>query len=277
MGFDPVSAPRPPRAAAVWLLAWALAAWTALAAAQQLPALTAPVNDFAHVIDSASASRMDEMIRALQTKTGDVVVVATVETVAPYADAREYAVEMFENRGKGVGTKNDNGLLVLLAVKERQVRVEVGYGLEEYITDGFAGETSREVMVPYFRRGEYGAGLAAGAERIIGRIAEARNVELTGVPKPQPVRHAPRLNAGTIIFLIFIFFMVMRAISGASYNSRRRGWGRRRTWSGWNSGIGPFGGGFGGGWGSGGGGGFGGGFGGFGGGRSGGGGGGASW
>jgi uncharacterized protein len=73
-------------------------------------------------------------------------------------------------------------------------------------------------------------------------------------------------------------FIVIQWISAVSrFNRRgRRDWGRRRTWSGWQSGVGPFGGGFGGGWGSGGGG-FGGGFGGFGGGRSGGGGGGASW
>lgn len=261
----------------ILLVVLALGAWTAGVRAQELPELTAPVNDFAHVIDPESASRMDAMIRALQAATGDVVVVAAVDTVAPYADAREYAVELFENRGKGIGAKGDNGLLVLLAVKERQVRVEVGYGLEEYITDGYAGETSREVMVPHFRRGDYGAGLAAGVERIIGRIAEARGVELTGVKKPTPVRQAPKMSAGTIVFLIFILFIVIRAMSGGSHNARRRGWGRRRTWSGWNSGIGPFGGGFGGGWGSGGGGGFGGGFGGFGGGRSGGGGGGASW
>ena len=92
-------------------------------------------------------------IRALQQATGDVVVVATVETFAPFGDIREYAVKMFENRGRGIGEKGkDNGLLVLLAVKERQVWIEVGYGLEQFITDGFAGETSREFMAPEFRQ-----------------------------------------------------------------------------------------------------------------------------
>ena len=55
---------------------------------------------------------MDELIRALQQASGDVVVVATVETFEPYADIREYAVKMFENRGRGIGEKGkDNGLL----------------------------------------------------------------------------------------------------------------------------------------------------------------------
>jgi uncharacterized protein len=250
----------------------------AVDAADPLPALTQPVNDFAHVIDAQSAAAMERMIRALQAKTGDVVVVATVPTVAPYADAREYANKLFENQGRGVGDKGkDNGLLILLALAERRVQVEVGYGLEQWITDGFAGETSREVMAPEFRNGRYGAGLLAGTQRIIGRIAEGRNVSLDGVPAPVQLR---RPQATPIPFsLIVVAFIIILIVSrlGGGGRRRRRYWGG--PWSGWSSGVGPFGGGWGGGFGGGGGGfgGGGGGFGGFGGGRSGGGGGGAGW
>ena len=107
------------------------------------------MNDFAHVIDPASAAEMDREIRALKAASGDVVVVATIDTFAPYADINEYAVKMFENHGRGIGDKGkDNGLLVLLAVKDRRVKVEVGYDLEQFVTDGFAGEVSRTVMAP---------------------------------------------------------------------------------------------------------------------------------
>jgi uncharacterized protein len=61
------------------------------------PALTQPVNDFAHVIDSASSAELDRRIRALQQATGDVVAVATVPTYQPYGDINQYAVRMFEN------------------------------------------------------------------------------------------------------------------------------------------------------------------------------------
>ena len=248
-----------------------------LVAADSLPSLTAPVNDFAHVIDPSSAAEMDRMIRALQAATGDVVVVATVPTVEPYADIREYAVKLFENQGRGIGEKGkDNGLLILLALKERRVRIEVGYGLEQWITDGFSGETSRDVMSPEFRNGRYGPGLLAGTERIIGRIAQGRNVTLQGVRAPQPLRREPEGTPMPVwaIILIFIIVLVVSRIGGGP-GRRSRYWGGG-PWSGWSSGVGPFGGGWGGGFG-GGGGGFGGGFGGFGGGRSGGGGGGASW
>lgn len=256
-----------------------LAAGLADVRAVDLPALSAPVNDFAGVVGASEAARMDQVIRALQSKSGDAVVVATVRTIAPEGDIRAYAVKLFENGGRGIGEKGkENGLLVLLAVEERRVWIEVGYGLEEFITDGFAGETSRQVMVPYFRQGDYGGGLAAGVDRIVGRIAERRGLTLDGVPAPGPiaVTEPLRLSPGTIVFLIVVFLVVVRAVGAAQRHDQPRGWGRRRTWSGWSSGVGPFGGGFGGGWGSGGGG-IGGGFGGFGGGRSGGGGGGASW
>jgi uncharacterized protein len=249
------------------------------AQAADLPTLTQPVNDFAGVIDSASAAAMDRAIRSLADATGDVVVVVTIPTFSPYGDIREYAVKLFENHGQGIGQKGkDNGLLVLLAVRDRKVWIEVGYGLEEFITDGYSGETSREFMAPAFRRGQYGEGLAAGVTRIIGRIAEARHVALTGVPPPAPVRRSR--GGGIPLWVIVIGIVLMMVVSafssrggpGFPSSGYRRGWGGG-GWSGWNSGIGPFGGGFGGG----GGGGFGGGFGGFGGGSSGGGGGGASW
>jgi uncharacterized protein len=157
------------------------------------------------------------------------------------------------------------------------VWVEVGYDLEEFITDGFAGETSREYMAPHFRRGEYGEGLLAGATRIIQRIAERRNVTLEGVPAERPPREFDDDAGGSVIGLLFLAFILINAIAARTRRRRRRrgGWGMG-PWSGWHSGVGPFGGGFGGGFG-GRHGGFGGGFGGFGGGRSGGGGGGASW
>src|SRR5207248_9663226 len=108
--------------------------------------------------------------RELKAASGDVVVVATVKTIEPYGDIREYANKLFENQGRGIGEKGkDNGVLILLALDQRKVWIEVGYSLEEWITDGFAGETSRQSMVPEFREGRYGAGLLADRDRSVAR------------------------------------------------------------------------------------------------------------
>lgn len=275
------AAPRaaPLAAALLCLVAHGLA--RSASAQPPLPQLTATVNDFANVIDDSTEAELDRRIRALQQASGDVVVVATVPSMEGYADINELALRMFENGGRGIGQKGkDNGALVVLALKERQARIEVGYDLEEFITDGFAGETIRQVMVPSFRNGDYSRGVLDGTTRIINRVAERRGVELQNVPRQQQPMTSPRaFNAWPIILIAWIIIMML-----SNRRRRRRGrWGRG-PWSGWNSGVGPFGGGFGGfggGFGGFGGGGFGGrgggGFGGFGGGRSGGGGASGGW
>ena len=218
------------------------------------PALTDTVNDFAHVIDSASRAQLDKRIRALQQATGDVVVVATVPTYQPYADINEYAVKMFENGGRGIGQKGkDNGLLIVVAVNDHRVRIEVGYDLEGLVTDGYAGETIRNDITPEFRKGDYGAGLVAGTTRIINHIADGRGISVPDVPRQQPAastQHDGGMPLSTIIFVAILLIILARG----ARRRRRRFWGGG-PWSGWTGGVGPFGGG-----------GFGGGFGGFGGG-----------
>lgn len=271
-------------ALAVLLLTSMLAGRTASGAQEgdsssALPQLTAPVNDFAHVIDAASARELDELSRALQEATGDVIIVATVRTAKPrFAGVRELAVELFENQGRGIGDKEqDNGLLVVVAVEDREVWTEVGYGLEGAITDGFAGETARQYMLPHFKQGAYGAGLLAGVQRYIDRISEERKVDVGRKPrtKPLPTAGGPRIPWFPLVF--FVLFFLNGLLRRRRYRrSRYYGGGWVGPWSGWPGGFGGgswggMGGGFGGG-------GFGGGgFGGFGGGGSGGGGGGARW
>jgi len=248
-----------------------VALWVPVLAGAQTPppALTGPINDFANVIDAQNRAVMERAIRVLMDATGDVVIVATVTTVEPYADAKELAVAMFENRGKGIGEKRkENGLLVLLALKERQVRVEVGYGLESIVTDGYAGTVSRQLMAPAFKRGDYGGGLRAGVMEIIAHVAEARGVTLDGTGSQRRSRPVSRGSSHPILLiLVFLGFMALKLLGGLFSSPLSRT--RRGGWSGWGGGgFGGFGGGGLGG---------GGGFGGFGGGGSGGGGGGSSW
>jgi uncharacterized protein len=244
------------------------------------PALTDTVNDFAHVIDDESRAELDRRIRALRQATGDTIVVATVPTFQPYGSIDQYAVKMFENGGRGIGDKGkDNGLLLLVAVQDRKVKIEVGYDLEGIIPDGFAGQTIREAIVPAFRQERYGAGLLDASTRLVNRIGEQRGVQIPDVPTA-PARRSTTPTRIPWTLLFWIFVMIVLASRG-NRRRRRRYWGGG-PWSHWTGGVGPFGGGgFGGGsfggFGGGGGGGGGGGFGGFGGGRSGGGGASGSW
>jgi uncharacterized protein len=259
---------------------WDLALVARAAAQTPPPSLTDTVNDFAQIIDGGSKAELDKRIRALKDTTGDVVVVATVATFQPYGTLEEYAVKMFENGGRGIGDKGkDNGLLIVVAKDDRKVRIEVGYDLEEFIPDGYAGQTIREAIAPAFREEQYGAGLLNATTRIINRIAEKRGVTIPDVPVTRASK-ASRSRGGFPFGLVFWIVVALIIMSRGTRRKRRRYWGHG-PWSNWTGGVGPFGGGgFGGSGGSfgGGGGGFGGGgFGGFGGGRSGGGGSSGSW
>jgi uncharacterized protein len=267
--------------AAAVLLAFAAAGGGAFAQTTDLPVLTQPVNDLANVIDPSSAAAMDQMIRSLQAATGDAVVVASVKTFAPFGSIEEYAVKLFERAGIGAKGK-DNGVLILVAVDDRRARIEVGYGLEGFLTDGVSGDVIRTAMLPAFRRGAYGEGLLDATTQIVGRIARERNVTLSNLPEPRPERRVSKKQNGSIgsiiLFVIVVLFLLSR--SGGRGGRGGRGGGTSgllgfilgqmlansgRRGGGWNGG-GFGGGGFGGG-----------GFGGFGGGRSGGGGASGGW
>jgi uncharacterized protein len=174
-------------ALAVSAIVVAVQPWSAIGAARLAarsaqaspPELTARVNDFAGVLDAAAKAALEEVSARLQKATGDVLVVATVKTRRPFASIDAYASEMFKNHGRGIGERSrDNGLLLVLAVDDREVRIHVGYGLEKIISNSFAGQTVQETMIPVLKTGDSGGGLLAGARRLAQRLAEARGVAL---------------------------------------------------------------------------------------------------
>jgi uncharacterized protein len=143
------------------------------------PKLTARVNDFAGVLDAAAEAAIETVSGKLQAATGDVLIVATVKTRKPLPSIAAYALEMFKNHGRGIGERTrDNGLLLVLAVDDREVRIEVGYGLEKIISDRFADQTVQKTMIPVLKQGDLGGGLLAGARRLAQRLADARGVAL---------------------------------------------------------------------------------------------------
>ena len=114
-----------------------------------------------------------------------MVVVATVPTFQPYGDIDEYAVKMFENGGAGIGAAGkDNGVLIVVAVEDRKVGIEVGYGLEEFITDGFAGQTIREAILPRVPQRQLRRAAASPARRASSTASpRRRGVNLQDVPR----------------------------------------------------------------------------------------------
>ncbi len=237
--------------------------------ARTWPAPKGYVSDFAGVVDPASRDSTEAIARELREKTGAELAVVTLPDLGG-DEIDPVAVDLYQAWGIGKKGK-DEGVLILLAVKERRVRIEVGYGLEGILPDGLCGWIIRRVMGPELSQGHYGAGLLRGAAAVAGVIAKDRGVTITGAfPIPEGEGDGGGNRNSIFLIALFVAFLLSAILRSTS---SRRGWRNRGGWRG-GGGPGGYGGMFGGfgGMGGGFGGGGGGGFGGFGGGSSGGGG-----
>lgn len=142
----------------------------------EYPQPTGFVNDYAKVMQASEVKKTEELCRQLEKKTGAEIAVVTVQTTSPL-DSKTYAVEMFQKWGIGKKGK-DNGLLILLAMNEKRVEIEVGYGLEGTINDAKAGEILDQFAVPQFKEGKFGEGLYQTAAAIAVKIADDKDAEL---------------------------------------------------------------------------------------------------
>lgn len=140
----------------------------ALAAHAQpaVPPLTARVTDLGDVLSPQTEQALTLSLAAHEDSTSNQVAVLTVPSLGGES-VESYANRVFNTWGLGRAA-TDNGVLVLIAVAEREMRVEVGYGLEGTLTDSRAGRIIRTSFVPSFRDGDYDAGTLAGVAAVLG-------------------------------------------------------------------------------------------------------------
>ena len=268
--------------AVLWL---ALLALATPVSAQTFPKLTGRVVDEAHLLRPEQVLDLTSKSEALEAQTGRQFVVATVPSLEGYP-IEDYAYRL--GRAWGIGQKGkDDGVLLVVAPKERKVWIATGYGSGAFLTDAMAGIITREAILPHFKQKppDYGGGIAAGADAIIKQMSLPPEEAQKNVAQAEQAQKARR-NAGPgllpvifwIIIILFVIGAMSRRAAGRRYRPRSGGispwivlWGlnelsrgsRGGSWGGgsWGGGSG---------WGGGGGGGFSGGGGSFGGGGAGG-------
>lgn len=141
-----------------------------------LEQLTYWVNDEANVISPEYESMIVSEIEQLNKNTSVQLAVASVKSLNG-TPIETYSIELAHNV---LGEKGkDNGILILIAVDDRQWRIEVGYGLEPYITDAMAGRIGRDIMSPYFKEGNYSQGILAGVIAVKNILEGKQGYELT--------------------------------------------------------------------------------------------------
>ncbi len=192
------------RATAACVAAVALLAAVASALAQQLvpvPPLTSPVTDLTGTLTPDQVAALDAKLRAFEQAKGSQIAVLIVATTEPEA-IEQYALRVAETwklGRKGV----DDGALLLVALQDRKVRIEVGYGLEGALPDAIANRIVDEDVVPQFRRGDFHGGIATATDRMM-RVID-------GEPLPAPVSRAPSQDIpglGALLPFLFILALV---------------------------------------------------------------------
>jgi len=199
---------RRPSAAA--LVSWSLVAVVARAAladAQTLPRPTGKVGDFAGVLTPTARTDLQSLLTTLEKDTTAEVVVATTASLGGMS-VEEYGNRVFNEWRIGKAAL-DNGVLVLVAPTERQIRIEVGYGLEGVIPDALAGAIIRDDFLPGFRDGNYEAGILKGVRRVADVVRAKQVVTSEQLEAPVP-------SSRPDVFL-WIVFAAMAAMWLAHY------------------------------------------------------------
>ena len=174
---------------------------------ENLPQPQGWVNDFANVISSDYREKLNALIQELEEKTSSEIAVVTVNSISPY-DEQAYARLIFDNWKPGKKAK-DNGVLVLLAVKERRWRIETGYGVEGILPDGLCGDIGRNYMVPYFKQRNYGAGLYYGVTKIAKVIAGDTHLDTAvSLPKEANLRNRNPFEGIFLMVFALAFFSI---------------------------------------------------------------------
>jgi uncharacterized protein len=185
------------------------------------------VSDFAGVVDGASRAQLERYCAEVERSTGAQIALVAIPTLhgEPIEDVANTLY-----RAWGVGQKGkDEGIMLLLVTGERRSRLEVGYGLEPYIPDGFAGSVLRE-MRPALRAGHFGEAFQAAAQTIATRVAEAKGVSLDAALERRPARQGDGeplpwlLLLGGAALLVFLIGLGNRGQRG--YHGGRFGGGR---------------------------------------------------
>ncbi|MDH5700539.1 MAG: TPM domain-containing protein, partial [Nitrospirota bacterium] len=176
-----------------------------------IPPLTGRVVDRAHLLSPSAISSLNTALAAHESKTSNQVAVLTLASLEghPLEELSHQVATVWALGKKGT----DNGVLFLIAVQEKKVRIEVGYGLEGTLTDAKSSRIIRHEVVPRFRAGDFSGGIIAGTHAILGTI------EGTYTNPPSSAEN----NAEHVgLWEIFGLAVVLGTLVGLFLGSRRR-------------------------------------------------------
>jgi uncharacterized protein len=201
-----------------------------LAAQPQFPALTGRVVDNADILTPEAEAALTAKLAALETQSQRQLVVATIADLEGY-EVADYGYQLGRAWGLGDETRND-GAVLIVAPNDRKVRIEVGYGLEGYLTDALSSLIIQNQILPAFRSGDFPGGINAGTDAIIAQLQLPPEEAAKVASEAGQTRESDGgFPFGVLIWIAFLFFFIILPIMA--------GRGRRRRYR--SNGNGPWG------------------------------------
>jgi uncharacterized protein len=191
------------------------------AAEPEFPPLAGRVNDRAGLLSERDQKELDAALARFEAETTDQIVVATLESLQGLS-IEEYGYQLGRHWGIGQEGK-DNGALLIVAPEEREVRIEVGYGLEGELTDAQSRMIIETSILPHFRQGDFAAGIKAGVAAMIETLGGSYD----SVLPPAQVRESDRAPSPfpLAIMLPLMPIIVLNRLFGRRRRRRYRGYG----------------------------------------------------
>lgn len=212
--------------------------------ALDIPPLNGPVNDYAHIFSASETQELNAYLYSIDRQSDLQIAVLTIPSLEGES-LEDYSIRVAEKWQIGQKGK-DSGVILVIAAQDRKLRIEVGYGLEDRITDAQSSRIIRSIIAPHFKQQEYGKGVLLGVKNLAGIALQDESL-ISEAAKEARRQDDDSIPLPLIIFLIIIFLFGSRFMPGGLFwpllflsSGRRGGYSGR----GGGFGSGGFGGGF---------------------------------
>lgn len=200
--------------------------------AVEYPKATSWVNDYAGVLGSGQKQDLDSILATFEEKSSNQIFVAILDRIPSGTYLEEYVNELFTRWQPGQKGQ-DNGVLLAIFIKDRKLRIEVGYGLEGPLTDAASKLIIANDITPSFKQGDYYGGIRKGLQSIILTIQPGYNFPVTPA-QPQPRSQKPSSYQINPLFIFFVLWVVLILFSGVVKTIRGTSEGWSSSSTGWN-------------------------------------------
>jgi uncharacterized protein len=178
------------------------------------------VSDYAGILSAAEKATLNSMLAGLEKRSSNQVFIAIFANLPENYYPEDFAVKLYEKWKPGLAAQ-DNGILMVLFINDRKIRLEIGYGLEDVVTDAQSGVLIRDYLAPEFRMGNYYGGIKAALDVLIPAVEGKYKIPVQG-----ETDYEFSFGPGTIIILFILFVFLSKILSArrsTGFGSRKRG------------------------------------------------------